>query len=193
MVISEFVEIKVSVSNMNYWRGLGYKFPNPAPRWNIIPKIQVKVSDLESGSNVRVDCKCDFCEVKYSNRFCRHTDICNKCFASEKMKGNTLGFSNKGRIGLSGEDHPRWNPNKKDFQKFANRVRWLTEKTYNKHKSIINPNNYNRTLCGVDNGWQLDHITSIKEAFDKNLSAEMVSDLKNLQMLPWSINRTKAA
>lgn len=59
------------------------------------------------------------------------------------------------------------------------------------YKSIINPYNYKRTLCGVTNGYQLDHIISIKEGYIKKLSPNKLSNLSNLQMLPWKENLKK--
>ena len=53
---------------------------------------------------------------------------------------------------------------------------------------MINPNRYTRTLCGVDSGWQLDHIVPIKECFEKGLSIEEASAVTNLRMLPWKNN-----
>jgi hypothetical protein len=43
-------------------------------------------------------------------------------------------------------------------------------------------------LCGVDGGWQLDHIKTVREAFDEGLSPEEVAHVDNLRMLPWKEN-----
>ena len=80
------------------------------------------------------------------------------------------------------------NPNIKEYTKYARKVHALSHKVYEQNKEIINPNNYPRTLCGVENGWQLDHIIPIKECFEKGISAEEASDVKNLRMLPWKDN-----
>jgi ribosomal protein L37AE/L43A len=193
MIITAFVYVKIVASNVKHWRDLGYVFPNPSARWGIVPKIQVKVSELKVNSNVRVECKCDECGMRYSNRFSRHVDVCNKCFASNKMKGNNLGFGHSKGKGLSGSDHPRWNPNSPAFKKYSRKVHWLTSKVYKEHAFKINPHNHPRTLCGVKNGWQLDHIVSIKEGFEKGLSPETIADINNLQMLPWQDNLAKRA
>lgn len=80
------------------------------------------------------------------------------------------------------------NPNIKEYTKYARKVHALSHKVYEQNKEIINPNNYPRTLCGVENGWQLDHIIPIKECFEKGISAEEASNVKNLRMLPWKEN-----
>lgn len=80
------------------------------------------------------------------------------------------------------------NPNIKEYTKYARKVRALSHKIYEQNKEIINPNNYPRTLCGVENGWQLDHIIPIKECFEKGITVEEASKIDNLRMLPWKDN-----
>ena len=53
---------------------------------------------------------------------------------------------------------------------------------------LINPNRYVRTLCGVKDGWQLDHIIPIKECFERNIPPEEAASINNLRMLPWKDN-----
>ena len=65
---------------------------------------------------------------------------------------------------------------------------WKYTITYEQNKEIINPNNYPRTLCGVKGGWQLDHIITVKECFEKGILPEDASSLNNLRMLPWKEN-----
>ena len=104
----------------------------------------------------------------------------------EKQKGKTR----SGNYSF-GEKHPNYNAKREDFERYRQTVNLLTEKTYVKYKQEINPNNYPRTLCGVDGGYQLDHIQSVKMAFDNGISPEEISSKENLQMLPWKINREK--
>ena len=70
-------------------------------------------------------------------------------------------------------------------------MRNLTESTYAKYKEIINPNNHLRTLCGEKDGYQLDHIVSVRECFDSKVSIEECADITNLQMIPWERNLQK--
>ena len=80
------------------------------------------------------------------------------------------------------------NPSTPEYKKYARQVHGLSQKIYEEHKQIINPNNYPRTLCGVEDGWQLDHITPIKECFEKGLTPQEAAQVSNLRMLPWKDN-----
>jgi len=57
-----------------------------------------------------------------------------------------------------------------------------------KNKDIINPNNYKRTICGVEDGYQLDHIVTIKHGYENNIPIEEMVKIENLRMLPWKKN-----
>lgn len=74
------------------------------------------------------------------------------------------------------------------FQDYKKSVYKLSNKTYTEHKNKINPNNYPRTRMGVNNGWQLDHIKSVKQCFKEGISIEEAADVTNLRMLPWKEN-----
>lgn len=80
------------------------------------------------------------------------------------------------------------NPATPEYKKYARQVHGLSQKIYEEYKQIINPNNYPRTLCGVEGGWQLDHITPIKECFEKGLTPQEAAQVSNLRMLPWKDN-----
>ena len=78
-----------------------------------------------------------------------------------------------------------------EYQKYCRKVRHLTELEYNKYISVINPHNYKRTLCGVDGGYQLDHIKGVSECFHAGISIECCSSKENLQMVTWKDNLNK--
>lgn len=80
------------------------------------------------------------------------------------------------------------NVNSAEYKTYARKVHRLSGKTYAENIDTINPNRYNRTLCGVEGGWQLDHIIPIKECFMNGRSAEEASLVTNLRMLPWRDN-----
>lgn len=192
MIIDETVVIKVSSGNVKYWKKLGYEVTSDGRNMST-SYLTVQISELKDKSNVRVNCKCDDCGCEYTQRVSRNTDTCYECRHKAAMKGNAFGKANKGKSGLSGPDHPRWNPNKKEFQKYSGKARWLTEKTYVEYKHMINENNHPRTLCGVEGGYQLDHIISLKNAYELGISPEVISQPGNLEMLPWLENRQKGA
>ena len=91
----------------------------------------------------------------------------------------------------SGPLHPNYNHNSPDFVKYKKLVSYYTEKNYKNNKDKINPYNYQRTLCGVDNGYQLDHIVSIKNGFDSGTLPIIIGGVENLQMLTWQENNQK--
>jgi uncharacterized pyridoxamine 5'-phosphate oxidase family protein len=188
MIKSKHILIHIS-NNGKYWTSKGY---GAQKQGNV---IEVCVTDLPQNSNKKVIFICDDCKIederqyqllaKQKKHFCYS---CSRKHIGKTMNRKNIDSATKSRIG---KKHPRWNPNKSDFILYARKVRWLTEKTYEQYKDIINPNNLTRTLCGVDEGFQLDHKISIKEGFEKNLSPENISSFDNLQLLTWQQNRSK--
>ncbi len=155
---------------------------------------KISVSDLPSKSNKKVSCRCDECGKKYIQRFSRDKDVCYPCRKVKLMIGNNLGKMSRGkeRPNQRGINHARWNPNKTEFKRYSNKVRWLSEKIYEEYLSTLNPNGLKRTLCGIDGGYQLDHKISIKFAFESGMPIDLVADIKNLQLIPWKDNRKKS-
>lgn len=77
------------------------------------------------------------------------------------------------------------------YKRYANRVHKLTQKIYEENEHIINPEGHQRTLCGTDGGYQLDHIIPVRYGFDNNIPAEELARIDNLRMLPWKQNLLK--
>lgn len=195
MIITETVKVKISPANIKYWRSLGYNIGPTGGRdgMNTGEEITVKVLELKPGSNIDVDCSCDKCGVQYKQRICRDTSICYPCRKIAQMLGNKLGSAHKGKSvpKLQGANHPRWNPNKKEFSKYSTKVRCITERNYKLHKEQINHHKYPRGLCGVPGAYQLDHIISTKRGFEENICPSVIGAVGNLQMLSWEDNRAK--
>lgn len=78
-----------------------------------------------------------------------------------------------------------------EFIRYRNRVHKLSDKVYNENIDLINPNRYPRTLAGVEGGWQLDHIIEVKFGFENGIPPEVLSEPKNLRMLPWKDNLSR--
>ena len=74
------------------------------------------------------------------------------------------------------------------YKKYAGKVHRLTQKIYEQYKDEINPDDLPRTVCGVDDGYQLDHIIPIKFGFENDIPPEVLADKDNLRMLPWKEN-----
>ena len=106
-----------------------------------------------------------------------------KKFCSHSCQQRTANVAKKG----TGSRAIR-NPLIKEYTKYSRTVHALSQKVYIENISVINPNNYPRTLCGVEGGWQLDHIVPIKECFQRGLTPKEASSIDNLRMLPWHDN-----
>jgi hypothetical protein len=77
-----------------------------------------------------------------------------------------------------------------DWKLYKSLVTKYTRLTYLKYESEINPACLQRTLCGKD-GFQLDHIISVKRGFMENIPVYVIAHRDNLQMLHWKDNRDK--
>ncbi len=74
-----------------------------------------------------------------------------------------------------------------DWKQYNKTIRMLTEQNYRKYKSIINPNDYIRSMSD----YELDHIIPIYYGFMNKIPEDIISDVKNLQMLTAHDNRKK--
>jgi len=88
-----------------------------------------------------------------------------------------------------------WNKqpeNKKTkYKEYRYLVDKLSEVNYVKHYDIINPEHKPRTKCGVEGGYQLDHIYPVYEGFMNNISPQEIAKLENLRVIPWEENQRK--
>lgn len=196
MIIDEYVEITLNSNQIydaiQYWTEKGYSNLRPQQ------KLLVKVSDLPKFSSAKVTFKCDDCGIEWKRNYSKKTnkgtydkDLCHKC--SRLDVGKRTGKLNaiKGGKKNCGPNHHNWNPNKKAFADYAYKVRRITEENYEKNKDIINPDNFPRTLCGVENGYQLDHKISVKWGYTHGVNPKVIGGTDNLQMLSWNENRQK--
>lgn len=85
------------------------------------------------------------------------------------------------RPGLRKDDTP-------EFTRFKNKVHRLTQKTYLANIKILNPLGLVRGLAGTNDVYHLDHIISVRKGYDIGMTAEDLSKLENLRMLPWKEN-----
>lgn len=188
MLLSKSCEIQISNQGA-YFRSLGYTNTKQGTF------LTVPVEHLKKNSNKKLEYSCDDCGGHYTREYqiANKSDV-DRCFScSRKYIGKTMDRTNidiatKNRTGAN---HPRWVINKKPFAEYRYKVQRLSELIYEEHMDKINPQNLPRTLCGIDGGYQLDHVISIKSGFDRNLSPENIASIDNLQMLPWEANRAK--
>ena len=189
MIISKYIEITIS-NQGKYYKSLGYPYLKQGTY------LSVPVEDLPPNSNKKVEAKCDGCgkiwKATYQSLMKQgdyhHCYQCNRIHVGKIMDKTHITNLNKDQ---TGNNHPRWNENKDEFKAYGYQVRQLTEEIYVENHIIINPMGKPRTLCGVEGGWQLDHIISIKYGFEHGIAPEEIAELDNLQMLPWELNRNK--
>lgn len=82
----------------------------------------------------------------------------------------------------------RTNPKTSEYKKYLSKVQSHTRK---QDVSALDHFDKPRTLCGVEGGYQLDHIISVKIGFVNNIPPEVIGNINNLQFLPWKQNRDK--
>ncbi|MFI5260744.1 MAG: hypothetical protein ACHQU0_03050 [Candidatus Paceibacteria bacterium] len=191
MILDKTVETKIS-NQGKYYASLGYKNTKQGKI------IRVLIKHLLPNSQKKLRCKCDDCGSKFERQYqllLRNNGV-HRCYRCDRINvGKTMNLTNTIAASKTrtGENHPRWNPNKSEFKKYLSRVMSVTRKNYIKHKSAINPNDLPRRLCGIEGGYQLDHKVSIKEGFTRGISPEVIGNAENLNMLTWQDNRSKWA
>lgn len=155
-----------------------------------VRNLRLKLGVVSSQSSVMSRPRPD--RVKDETRQCIGKDCSNTFAVKPAMKKKYCSHSCQQRtanVAAKGVGSRKMrNPATPEYKKYSRQVHGLSQKTYEAHKQLINPNNYPRTLCGVEDGWQLDHIIPIKECFEKGLSIEKAAHVSNLRMLPWKDN-----
>lgn len=139
-----------------------------------------------------VPAECKVCQKpfmrqqKYQRQYCSR-----KCqFACEEFRQSLKNVDKS----YMQEEYYRNSLRKEDtpaYRRYANRVHKLTKTIYEQNVSIINPNNLPRTLAGVEDGYQLDHIIPVRYGFDNDIPPEEIARLDNLRMIPWKENVQK--
>ncbi len=140
---------------------------------------------------------CQQCSLTYEVRDTKNgrgKKYCNSVCYDKSKKGKIMPWlvcTDKSYMKTEAYSKAKSKSDTPAYKRYKNRAHKLAEQTYVEHKQIINPNGYPRTLCGVDGGWQLDHVKSVRQCFDEGLTPEQASDLSNLTMLPWKENLLK--
>lgn len=130
-------------------------------------------------------------QLKYSDRDDR---LCNRCTKYEykltwkdvitensikQMRATKAGFKNWSEYKLK---FPKWKRYKAEV--------WKHTRKSLKHNPILK--NFNkRGRCGVKGSYQVDHIISVRDGFNKHISPKKIGAYGNLRMLPWKENLLK--
>ena len=152
--------------------------PNKPKPWQV---TKIKMSCKVCKKLVDV-VPCNFNTFKYCSKKCK--------FQCEDYI-NTLRSMDKSYMQTDQYRQSKRKPDTPEYRKYRNRVATLTKRTYNQYKDTINPEEYTRSIAGVVGGYHLDHIVSCREGFESSMTPEQISDVSNLQMLPWRDNVVK--
>lgn len=99
-------------------------------------------------------------------------------------KGKT-GYSMPPRRKISDADY-------KNYQKYKRAVYTSSRKTYKLHESDLNPNKLKLGRCGTDGAHQIDHKIPISIGYEMKIPIHVMSDIENLQLMPWKENLKKS-
>jgi hypothetical protein len=143
-----------------------------------------------------VDTTCLVCNTKFHYRS-KNKRFCTKeCYWVSK-KGiapvSSLILKNMNRDYMKTEEYSKAK-SKEDvpaYRRYAGKVARKTEKIYEQYKDEINPDNLKRTRAGIEDGYQLDHIISVRYGFDNGISIDEIARLENLRIIPWKENLLK--
>lgn len=117
MLITKEVEVLLASRVIKYYENLGYNIPREERLYGTskalaVPhgtRINVKVEDLPSQSNIDVECECDGCGIILKMPYCNYTkynhDGLIYCHSCAMTKFN------------SGENHYKWNYSKTDEER----------------------------------------------------------------------------
>lgn len=110
-------------------------------------------------------------------RFC-----CIKCSKNEEETSKITLKNNMGK-----------KKNVKETEKhiYFKKVRNITRLTYSLYKEIINPNDVKLGRAGIKGAYQIDHIISVYEGYNKGIAAEIIGGVDNLRVVPWRVNSVK--
>ena len=96
-------------------------------------------------------------------------------------------WSNSGDLCVSCSQIKNTSHYNRKLQKYRGKV-WSAT---NRQPLHTLPNIEKRGKSGIEGAYQLDHIISIKEGFDKGIEPEIIGSIDNLQMISWRENRNK--
>jgi hypothetical protein len=89
-----------------------------------------------------------------------------------------------------GIDYDEFIKDKPIFDRYKNKVKYLTTKTVKKfHKYIFNIDKIGKG----ENDYHIDHIVSIKDCFLNNIDPSIASDIINLRAIPRNENLSKGS
>jgi hypothetical protein len=140
----------------------------------------------------RIIVECSVCLTEFRKIVSSKQKYCSrKCMYSSLEYRDMLKSRDKSYMMTEKYRRTKMKEGTAEYKRYCNRVHKLSQKIYEENISILNPHGHVRTLCGVDGGYQLDHIVPLRYGFDNGITPEEISSLNNLRLLPWKQNLTK--
>lgn len=167
--------LEISSSTISRWRKkLGIIVPRGCK------KGKSKIERIKKDFRMCLKCSNSFVTIpsskqKYCGRSCAAKAI-NKVY----MKTEKYSLSKQ-------------KPNTLEYKRYRNKVTKLTYEQYKIHHEKINPFGYIIARAGIKDAYHIDHIISVRFGFDNSLAPEKISDISNLQLLPWKENISKGS
>lgn len=81
----------------------------------------------------------------------------------------------------------------KSWKQYQNDCHYASTKVFEANLQLFNPSGQERTVAGVEGGYQLDHILPKAVGYKLNIPYELISHIDNLQFIPWEQNRGHGA
>jgi hypothetical protein len=125
---------------------------------------------------------------EYRNPSRSKSKYCRSCFSKSDEWREFLRGVDKSYMKTEKYRQSRLKSDTPEYTRYKNEVHKRSHKIYEENIDIINPNRYNRTLAGIEDGWQLDHIIPVRFGFDNNIPIEVLCAVENLRMIPWKDN-----
>lgn len=127
---------------------------------------------------------CKMCAVMHTNEI-----YCSReCQFKDEDFINVLKNINRSYMKTEEYSKSLYKPTTPEYRKYSSKVHRLTRKIYESNIDSINPLRLPRTVAGVDDGYQLDHIMPIKYGFYNNIPPEDIAKKENLRIIPWKEN-----
>lgn len=189
MIVTTSLFVKVTGNTRDHYRKFfGYD------KVSVGETIEISPTMLTKNSTHRIEVECDDCGKRRSVRADTFHNLnehhnCLKCgkkrvnwaSAVEKRSDNHYYCH-------TGSSHWNFREDKSSFQEYKRSVYLIT-----RQQPINTLEHYDkkRGRCGVDGAYQLDHITSIKEGFEKGIDPSIIGNIANLRFIPWEENLRK--
>jgi endogenous inhibitor of DNA gyrase (YacG/DUF329 family) len=122
----------------------------------------------------------------------KNNTVCNSCssYKYNKTWTNVISDEHIKQMRATKAGFDSWEEYKKKYPKKQFYKREVWRYTYQNDLEKL-PNWEKRGRCGVDGAYQLDHIMSINEGWEKKIPPEQIAKWENLRMIPWKQNRYK--